>query len=129
MLRRDMVRRFGFVVTALVGCAHGGQTPANSKCADAAGDDPGACVAVAEARHTSGDDHDAARYVEAAVDAIDTAPACLRDHDSRGCFEAVALLLDGTTGLLADVQVSQDLQILAPKQFARDKAKAALKTM
>ena len=124
-----MVRGFLLVMTAVAGCAHGGQTPAVSKCTDAKGADPGACVAVANAKQTGGDDRAAAQYVEAAVDALDTAPACLRDHEARGCFQAVALLLDQPVGLLADVHVSQDLQVLAPKQFARDKVHAALKTM
>lgn len=86
-------------------------------------------MAVADAKQKSGDDRAATEYVEAAVDAIDVAPACLRDYNARGCFQAVALLLDEPVGLFADVHVSHDLQILAPKQSGRDRAYAALRTM
>ena len=123
------MRGFILVVAVAAGCAHGGQTPAVSKCANAAGADPGACIAVADAKQKGGDDRAATEYVEAAVDAIDVAPACLRDYEARGCFQAVALLLDEPAGLLADVHVSRDLHVLAPKQSAKDRAYAALKSM
>lgn len=123
------MRGFVLVVTVVAGCAHGGKSPAVDKCTATRGADPGACVAVADAKQKSGDDRAATEYVEAAVDAIDVAPACLRDYDARGCFQAVALLLEEPVGLFADVHVSHDLQILAPKQSARDRAYAALKTM
>ncbi|HSD88408.1 MAG TPA: hypothetical protein VLB44_12865 [Kofleriaceae bacterium] len=124
------------VLTVVMGCAHGGLQPKMSACMNPAGADPGACIDVADARMKANDEVAARQYVEAAVDALEAAPACLRDHPAKGCFEVVVLLLgEDPVGLLADFPVSQDLRLLAPKDQGneatnpRSRARNALNAM
>lgn len=128
--------RFLMVLVAVMGCAHGGLQPTISACTRPAGADPGACLAVADAKLKAKDEAEAKQYVEAAVDALEAAPACLRDHPAKSCFEVVVLLLgDDPVGLLSDYPVSQDLRLLAPKDQGddatnpRSRARNALKAM
>jgi hypothetical protein len=126
-----MVRAFVLGVTVVMGCAHAGMQPAGgSQCTDSRTADPGACLAMADARVKAHDDLGAQQYVDAAVEAVETSPACLRDHDAQGCFGTVAVLLgDEPVGLLADIHVSEDVRFLAPKEDPRGRARKILKAM
>lgn len=126
-----MVRRFLLGMTVVAGCAHGGvQQPGGDQCVDSRHADPGVCLAMADARVKAGDNLGAEQYVDAAVEAVEASPACLRDHSPPSCFGTVAVLLgDDTVGLLADIHVSDDVRFLAPKEDPRGRARKMLSAM
>lgn len=126
-----MVRGLVLVVMAGVGCAHGGmQQGGADQCADSRHADPGVCLAMADARIQARDELGAQQYVDAAIEAVEASPACLRDHDPQGCFGTVAVLLgDESVGLLADIHVSEDVRFLAPKENPRGRARNMLAAM
>jgi hypothetical protein len=126
-----MTRSFGLVIAVVAGCAHGGMQPTGGdRCADSRTADPGVCLVMADARVKAHDDLGAQQYVDAAVEAVEASPACLRDHDSQGCFGTVAVLLgDEPIGLFADIHVSEVVRFLAPKEDPRGRARKMLKAM
>jgi hypothetical protein len=107
----------------VAGCGSGALKPMAAACTRATGADPGACLAVAKARLEREDEAGAKEYVEKAVDALNAAPACLRDHSAAGCFEGVNVLLrEAPVGLLAAYDVSEGIRELAPRWAGSEQA-------
>lgn len=107
------------VVTVAIGCGHAGMKPIENACTTKG--DPGACLDVAKERLAKGDENGAREYMDKLVQAINAAPACLRDHEERGCFGGVvALLRDKPVGLLAPYDMPEGLLDIVPRWTGSD---------
>jgi hypothetical protein len=107
-------------VVVIAACGHAPPRPAADLC-DAANADPNACLAVAEERLALHDEAGMRESMDKLVNALNASPACLRDHDARGCFAGVvALLREHPVGLLAPYDLAEDLLDFAPRWTGSD---------